>query len=188
MAWCGQNSLHLKQAQQRWLFHGYTEPSFFTNTPIEHRSIQTQLVVQRSGSIYTSNCTVVGQLTSMVYHTVPAGKRPLNGGLSGGRGESPVGRGSPADRIPCGIVISGVHKNIGMVSNKSALPSCPSGTLTEIPRSLHGVTPFSARPVERNIPFGLMNKERGRYNLNLTFCLKIKPQTINRFAGNRERR
>lgn len=47
MAWCGQNSLHLKQEQQRWLLYGYTRPSFFTNTPIEHMSMQTRLCLQR---------------------------------------------------------------------------------------------------------------------------------------------
>ena len=73
MAWCGQNSLHLKQEQQRWLFNGNTSPLTFANTPIEHISMQTQLFPHRSGSIYTSNCTVDDQLTSMVWHTVPAG-------------------------------------------------------------------------------------------------------------------
>jgi len=73
MAWCGQNSLHLKQEQQRWLFSGYTSPFTFANTPIEHISMQTQLFPHRSGSIYTSNSTVDDQLASIVLHTVPAG-------------------------------------------------------------------------------------------------------------------
>ncbi len=47
MAWWGQNSLHLKQQQQTWLFTGYTDPSSFPNTPMEHISIQTQLFPQR---------------------------------------------------------------------------------------------------------------------------------------------
>ena len=128
MAWCGQNSLHLKQAQQRWLFHGYTEPSFFTNTPIEHRSIQTQLVVQRSGSIYTSNCTVVGQLTSMVLHALPAGKRPFQGGFCPANSA-----GVPAGLCTCRVqkvpsqdrYTGGVHKNIGTMQGTAGMPRDP---------------------------------------------------------------
>lgn len=64
MAWFWQNSLHLKQ-QQMWLLYGYTRPSFFTKTPLGHLSTQTQLKLQRSGSMYTPACTDAGRLTSI---------------------------------------------------------------------------------------------------------------------------
>jgi hypothetical protein len=119
MAWCGQNSLHLKQEQQRWLLYGYTTPSFFTKTPIEHMSMQTQLNPQRSGSRYTSNSTVVGRLTSMRWFTVPAGDTaagffaPARRAGTGGRAVPAHGRDNGLLTV---IMIRCPDNNCGIVS------------------------------------------------------------------------